>query len=73
MKLEAIEDVEIYLRTFAAMTEGDVRRWVHTWLPTPAERLVFDDLSRGCSKETVDLVAARALVRAKIGGAVCTR
>ena len=73
MKLEAIEDVEIYLRAFAAMTEGDVRRWVHAWLPTPGERLVFDDLSRGCSKETVDLVAARALLRAKISGVVCTR
>jgi hypothetical protein len=73
MKLEPIGDVEVYLRTFAAMTENDARRWIHARLPTRGERVVFDDLSRGCSKETIDLVAARATLRAKIDGPLCTR
>jgi hypothetical protein len=73
MKLEPIGDVEVYLRTFAAMTENDVRRWVHARLLTRGERTVFDDLSRGCSKETIDLVAARAILRAKINDPVWTR
>jgi hypothetical protein len=73
MKLELGEDVELYLQTFAAMTENEVRRCTRARLPTEGERLLFDDLSRGCSKGTVDLVAARAVIRVKTLGSACTK
>lgn len=62
------DGVQEFRAIFGTMTEAEVRLWTRALLPSRAQRLLFDELTRVGTKAEVDSVAAQSLVRVRIFG-----
>jgi hypothetical protein len=71
----ALEDtmLEEYLDILAALSDAQIRSLVLERVPSEEERMTFETVSAGVSRETLTLLAGRCLVRQKLGTPSPTR